>query len=235
MFRDLQTNAGGVNRFFHNRVPAAIENQTVIRLNRDTLYSFAVVDLAAGATLTVPEHGDQYMSAMVVDQDHFVDAIFHDTGIYELVPDQFGTRYVVVAVRVLVDPTDPADLATVARIQDQIEMVSESAEPFAYPDYDTASLDGTRSALLALARNLTGFDRMFGTRAKSNRSGISSGPLPAGVGCRARRRRTSVSSPGFPSGGTSSRSAVCRSMVSGRSRFTTPEDSSRRTTVTPTR
>ena len=166
MFRDLQSNAGGVNRFLHNRVPAAIDNQTVIRLNRDTLYSFAVVDLAAGARLTLPEHGDRYMSAMVVDEDHFVDAIFHDAGIHELTPDQFGTRYVVVAIRILVDPADPADLATVASIQDELELTAESAEPFAYPDYDTTSFDETRNALLALARNLSGFDRMFGTRAE---------------------------------------------------------------------
>jgi hypothetical protein len=164
MFSDLQTNAGGVNSFLHNRVPAAIDNQTVIRLNRDTLYSFAVVDLAAGATLTLPEHGDRYVSAMVVDEDHYVDAIFHDPGVYELSPSQFGTRYVVIAVRTLVDPTDPADLAAVAALQDQIELVGTSAEPFEYPDYDTVSFDETRDALLALARNLSGFDRMFGTR-----------------------------------------------------------------------
>ncbi len=30
---------GSVGKFFHRREPAAIDNQTVIRLNRDTLYS----------------------------------------------------------------------------------------------------------------------------------------------------------------------------------------------------
>ncbi|WP_235933851.1 DUF1214 domain-containing protein [Agromyces humi] len=164
MMHDLQANAGGVNRFLHNREPAAIDKQTVIRLNRDTLYSFAVVDLAAGATLTLPEHGDRYVSAMVVNEDHHVDAIFHDPGIHQLNTDQFGTRYVVVAVRTLVDPADPTDLAVVTALQDQIELVSRSAEPFQYPDYDATSLDETRNALLALARNLSGFDHMFGTK-----------------------------------------------------------------------
>lgn len=164
MFHDLQADAGGINRFQHNRVPAAVDNQTVIRLNRDTLYSFAVVDLAAGATLTLPEHGDRYVSAMVVDQDHYVDAIFHDAGDHRLTSDQFGTRYVVLAVRTLVDPTDPADLAAVTAIQDQITLVSNSAEPFPYPDYDGTSFDETRNALLALARNLTEFDHTFGAK-----------------------------------------------------------------------
>lgn len=164
MFHDLQAQAGGINRFLHNRVPAAIDNQTVIRLNRDTLYSFAVVDLAAGATLTLPEHGDRYVSAMVVTEDHYVEAILHDAGEHRLAPEQFGTRYVVVAVRTLVDPADPADLAAVAALQDAIVLVADSAEPFVSPDYETASFDETRAALLALARNLTGFDRTFGTK-----------------------------------------------------------------------
>jgi len=164
MFRDLQAQAGGVNRFVHNREPAAIDNQTVIRLNRDTLYSFAVADLAAGATLTLPEHGDRYLSAMVVNQDHYVDAIFHDAGSYELTSDTFGTRYVTVAVRTLVDPADPSDPAAVAAIQDAITLTAASSVEFAYPDYDVASLDETREALLVLARNLTAFDRTFGSK-----------------------------------------------------------------------
>jgi hypothetical protein len=164
MFRDLQSQAGGVNRFVHNREPAAIDNQTVIRLNRDTLYSFAVVDVTAGATLTLPEHGERYLSAMVVDQDHYVDAIFHDAGSYELTAERFGTPYVVVAVRTLVDPADPQDLAAVAAIQDAITLTAGSSTAFEYPDYDAASLDETREALLTLARNLTAFDRTFGSR-----------------------------------------------------------------------
>ena len=39
---------GGVGRLFHRRAPAAIDNQTIIRLNRDTLYSSGVFDLDAG-------------------------------------------------------------------------------------------------------------------------------------------------------------------------------------------
>lgn len=164
MFHDLQKSAGGVGRFLHHREPAAIDKQTVIRLNRDTLYSFAVVDATAGATLTLPEYGDRYLSAMVVNEDHYVDAIFHESGEYKITADKFGTPYVVIAVRTLVDPTNPEDIAEVVAIQDQISLANDPATPFQYPDYDTTSLDETRDALLALARNLTGFDRMFGTK-----------------------------------------------------------------------
>lgn len=164
MFHDLQQTAGGINRFLHNTEPAAIDKQTVIRLNRDTLYSFAVVDVANGAALSLPDAGDRYMSAMVVNDDHYVEAIFHDAGEYQLRADELGSRYVFVAVRILVDPTDPADVEKVTALQSQITLTGNTAEPFPYPDYDTESFDETRDALLSLARNLSGFDRMFGTK-----------------------------------------------------------------------
>lgn len=164
MFQDIQRDAGGTSRFRHNRTPAPIDEQTVVRLNRDTLYSFAVVDLASGATLTLPDAAGRYMSAMVVDNDHFVTTIIHDAGKHRLDGEQVGTRYAFVAVRTLVDPTDPDDVAAVAALQDQIVLDGDAGEAFASPDYDRASLDTTRSALLTLAAGLRGLDRMFGSR-----------------------------------------------------------------------
>ncbi|GAA4742599.1 DUF1214 domain-containing protein [Gordonia alkaliphila] len=164
MLADLQRKSGGVNRFNHEREPADIAHQLVIRLNRDTLYSFAAVDLSEGATLTLPEHGERYLSAMVVNEDHFINEIFHDAGTYELTQERFDTRYVALAVRILVDPADPADLAAVAALQDQLAVTAGSSVPFELPDYDTQTLDETRRSLLDLARNMTNFDGAFGTR-----------------------------------------------------------------------
>lgn len=162
MFSDLQREAGGVNRFLHHRTPSPIDRQTVIRLNRDTLYSFAVVDLAEGASIVLPEHGERYVSAMVVNEDHYVNGVFHEAGEHALSADRFGSRYVLVAIRTLVDPSDPDDLAEVVGLQDQIVLSAGSDVPFESPEYDATSFDETRQALLALARNLEGFDRMFG-------------------------------------------------------------------------
>ena len=49
MFAALAADAG-VNEPAHHRQPASIEDQPVIRQNRDTLYSSAVVDISRGAT-----------------------------------------------------------------------------------------------------------------------------------------------------------------------------------------
>jgi hypothetical protein len=120
MFRDIQASAGGIGTFRHNRTPGSIDEQTVIRLNRDTLYSFAIVDLAEPARLTLPDADGRYLSAMIINEDHFVNNVFHDAGEYTLTSDRYASRYVLVGVRILVDPTDSADVAAVAAIQDRL-------------------------------------------------------------------------------------------------------------------
>jgi hypothetical protein len=163
MFSDNQAVAGGIGQFRHNRMPAAIDEQTVIRLNRDTLYSFAVVDLAQPARLTLPDASGRYLSAMVVNEDHYVNSVLHDPGEHVLTSDEQGSRYVFVAVRILVNPDDPDDVAAVSRLQDGLAITASAQEPFVMPDYDVESLDATRNALLALAAGLDQFDRTFGT------------------------------------------------------------------------
>lgn len=164
MFASLVHDAGGVNRWVHGREPTPLDHQPVIRMNRDTLYSFAVVDLTAGATLTLPERGDRYLSAMVVNQDHFINRIYHDAGSYELTVEEFDSPYVVLAVRVLADPNDPDDLAAAHVLQDGLGLTAGSARPFVPAEYDTSSLDATRHAILELAKHVTSFDGAFGTR-----------------------------------------------------------------------
>lgn len=80
MFAGLQRDAGGVNRFAHNREPGPVDRQTAIRMNRDTRYSFAVLDISSGATLTLPDAGERYLSVMVVNEDHYVNRVLHEAG-----------------------------------------------------------------------------------------------------------------------------------------------------------
>jgi hypothetical protein len=168
MFAALQADAGGVNVFRHNREPTSIEGQTVIRMNRDTLYSFAIVDISEGAVVTVPESGDRYLSVMVVNQDHYINRLFHDPSEYDLTVAEFDTSWVLVAVRVLVDPVDPADIARAAAIQDKIRLAANASNPFEMPDYEPSSFDATRQAVLGLARHVGGLDHAFGTRDEVN-------------------------------------------------------------------
>jgi hypothetical protein len=165
-FAAFAADAGGVNRLSHNRAPTPVEHQPVIRMNRDTLYSAAVVDVSEGATVTIPDAGDRYVSVMVVNQDHYINRILHRPGTHELTLEEFDTPWVAVAARVLVDAASPDDVAEVNALQDGLAVDAASARPFELPDYDAASFDATRQSLLALARGLTGFDRAFGSKAE---------------------------------------------------------------------
>ena len=79
--RFLTTFVGGrINTWAHVQMPTPIDNQTVIRMNRDTLYSAVIVDISEGATLTIPESGDRYLSIMIVNEDHYINKVFHDAG-----------------------------------------------------------------------------------------------------------------------------------------------------------
>ena len=43
-----------VNEIAHNRKLTPTDDQPVVRMNRDTYYGFAVVDVSAGASITIP-------------------------------------------------------------------------------------------------------------------------------------------------------------------------------------
>jgi len=164
MFSVLQAQAGGVNQLRHSRAPTPIEDQPVIRMNRDTLYSVAIVDISEGATVELPDAGDRYISIMVVNQDHYINRILHDGGRYFLSVEEFETPWVAVGARILVDPADESDLATVNALQDQLVVDAKSSRPLEIPDYDRATFDATRNAVLELGKHLSGFDHAFGSK-----------------------------------------------------------------------
>ena len=156
--------SGGLGRFEHVREPTPIDRQTVIRPNRDTLYSLAVFDLnAAPVTITLPDAGKHFMSMQIIDEDQYAPAVYYGAGNYTLDRNQIGTRYVHAAVRTLVDPNDPRDLDQVHALQDAIKINQKSPGKFEPPNWDEASRLKVRKTLLTLADGLDS-KRMFGAR-----------------------------------------------------------------------
>ncbi len=169
MDRFLKTLAGGkVNTWVHFRNPTPLDNQTVIRMNRDTLYSAAVIDISKGATLAIPETDDRYLSIMVVNEDHYINKVYHDAGTYELTIEEFHTPYVILSARILVDSSDPADIKEVNALQDKLTIKAASGKPYTHPNYDQVSYKNTHSALLELTRGLTDFNGAFGKKTDVN-------------------------------------------------------------------
>jgi hypothetical protein len=160
---------GGFAKFNHNRTPAPIDNQTVIRLNRDTLYSAAVFDLDAGpVTITLPDAGKRFMSMQVINQDEYTPMVVYGKGNYTLTREKIGTRYVVVAVRTLVDPQSAQDLDDVAKLQDAMKVSQKSPGTFELPKWDLASQKKVRDALLVLASTIKDFTHAFGTKEQTD-------------------------------------------------------------------
>jgi hypothetical protein len=156
--------AGDVNKWFHFREPTSIEHQPVIRMNRDTLYSSDLVDISAGATLTLPDAEGRYMSVMVVNEDHYINRVYSGAGTYELTVEDHGTSFVALAARTFVDSEDRADVARVNSLQDQLIVEAASARPYSHPYSDESSLNATRDALSELGQGLTDTARMFGKK-----------------------------------------------------------------------
>jgi hypothetical protein len=147
-------------------------------MNRDTLYSLAVVDISDGATVTVPDAGDRYLSLMVINQDHYINRIFTEPGTYELTVEEFDTPWVALGARVLVDASNTDDVAEVNKIQDGFGIAARSSESFVPPDYDEASFTATRQTWLAeAAKGMAGTHGMFGPTSRA--SSVSSRPLAA--------------------------------------------------------
>jgi hypothetical protein len=154
---------GGFGKFYHNRELAPLDHQTVIRMNRDTLYSGAVFDLDAGpVTIRLPDAGKRFMSMEVIDEDEYVVETVYG-GSHTYTRENVDTRYVVAAIRTLIDPTDAA---RVHALQDAIKIEQRDAGRFEVPNWETESQKETRAALLVLGKGLSGLKGMFGKRGK---------------------------------------------------------------------
>ena len=156
----------GFGKFEHHRELSPIDAQTIIRMNRDTLYSAAVFDLDAGPlSITLPDAGDRFMSIQLINEDQYSLPAIYTPGPHTLTKEQIGTRYVIAGVRTLVDPDDPADVEKVHALQDALT-VTQPGGPgkFEVPNWDPVSQKKVRDALIVLGTTLTDTSRAFGTK-----------------------------------------------------------------------
>lgn len=156
---------GGMGRFAHVRELASAERPLVVRPNRDTLYSTAVLDLAAGpATIRLPQAGTRYFSLMVISADHHVPLIRHGGGTYRIDRKTVGSRYALVGLRIFVDPTRSGDIEAAHQLQDAVRLEQPGGPgQFVPTEWDAASHGKVRSALLALGETLPNLNQAFGT------------------------------------------------------------------------
>ncbi|MGB6521614.1 MAG: DUF1254 domain-containing protein [Candidatus Cybelea sp.] len=164
-FSAVALKEGGFGKFEHHRVLSPIDAQTVVRMNRDTLYSAAVFDLDAGpVTVSLPDAGERFMSMQLISEDEYSPPAIYAPGKHTFTKEQMGTRYMV-GVRTLVNPADANDLEKGRRLQDAL-LVEQPGGPgkFEVPNWDPISQSKVRDALLVLSATVTDTRRAFGTK-----------------------------------------------------------------------
>jgi hypothetical protein len=152
----------GIDKLVHFRNPTPLLLQGVIRMNRDTLYSFAAMDLNKPVQVTLPDAGDRYMSLQVINQDHHTKLVTIEPGDYTFTQESVGTRYGVVIIRTLIDDRNPADIQEVNQLQDKIVYSTEPTGKLEIPDWDLESHKQVRDALLTLAESMPDTSHCFG-------------------------------------------------------------------------
>ncbi|MEX0337922.1 MAG: DUF1254 domain-containing protein [Arenibacterium sp.] len=159
---NTQNDAGGVNKFVRRRAVPPVDDQPVIRMNRDTLYSMAIVDASKGATITLPETGGRYISLMYLDENHRVYDMVYEAGAHGI-PAYSDHMYAL--VRIGVQSGDAEDLAEIHRLQDEITLSAASNKPLEPIAFDKESYEETHHAILEMFANsgLLDTERMFGT------------------------------------------------------------------------
>lgn len=166
---EKEAKLGAVNRFYHHRKPMELDKQPAVLMNRDTLYSFAIIDASHGATVSIPEGDGRYVSVHVMQHDHVTDNVYYGEGEYAIDPKTV-TDFVVINVRTQVDPNDPADIAKANAIQDQYKITF----PSGYTPRKFQVIDWDKAQLKKLQDHYT---RVAGTRGVSKTMGAR-GSIP---------------------------------------------------------
>jgi len=167
MFFGVAQQAGGINQFFHYRDLPRLNEQFVVRINKDTLYSIAVVDTEGGATITVPEiPPGRYMSVYLVDNDHYCPFVIYNSGTHELPRD---TKFLGVGVRIQAfNPADSGEIALINQLQDQFIIKANSADRLPAFKWDAESLNALRAQYEAESADYSSWKGMMGPRGKVN-------------------------------------------------------------------
>ena len=160
---------GAFGKIYNIRNPTPIDQQKVIRMNRDTLYTAAIFDLTSPVTITKPDTGGRFQSMMVVNQDEYVPIpVVYKPGKYTLTQDKVGTRYGLVVFRTFADATDPADIKKANASQDQIKFEQASTGKFEVPNWDPKDLAKLTDAVNVLASTMTDTSTAYGTKEETD-------------------------------------------------------------------
>jgi hypothetical protein len=120
---------------------------------------------AGPVTVIMPDAGKRFMSLIVINEDHYAIDVKYGAGSYTFSREQVGTRYCLLGLRTLVNPSDGNDLNEVHTLQDATK-VNQPGGPgkLELPEWDMVSQQKVREALLVLAETIPDFSGAFGKK-----------------------------------------------------------------------
>ena len=131
-----------VNVINHNRKLTPTDEQPIVRMNRDSYYSFAVVDVSAGASITIPPIPEgKYVSVQPVTMDHRIQPMSYGSGTFEL-GTHFGSHMYLI---IRLDST--LSQAEANAIQDGMSITAASSQPFTTAPVNQGSFEAVELAL----------------------------------------------------------------------------------------
>ncbi len=149
--KELAQSNGKVNVLRPVRELTNADNQDVIRMNRDTLYTRVILDVKGGASITVKKY-DGYQNINVIDINHSQIASLTGDGtlkVDESMLTEGHHAYVIVRTGLLRGLPEKKMMEEAHKAQDNISISFSSSEPFVPSvNYDYASLDEVKYGIL---------------------------------------------------------------------------------------
>lgn len=186
MAMEKEVEQGANLDWHHHRKTMALDEQPAPLMNRDTVYSFAVLDGRGDLAITLPENDGRYMSLHVMNHDHVTYDVFYGPGRYEL-PASGTTDYFYANARMQINDKNPEDVAAVNALQDQLTIEylnGYQPEPFQVTNWDMTSFEQVHQKYVAEAQ-AQGVQGTMGTvdapvslDAKNRGVAIATGLLP---------------------------------------------------------
>jgi hypothetical protein len=157
---------GGFGAWLHEREFPPAGRAAPPWADADVLRSRGVFDLELGPVqITLPPPAAMFMSIEALDEDHYTLSMFYGPGTYSFSFDNVSTRYVLIVVRILVDPADRADLAEVHALQEAVGVARQGGGRFVIPELGPGQPgEGARRRCSCWAIPSAGDERTFGGR-----------------------------------------------------------------------
>ncbi|MCD0503343.1 DUF1214 domain-containing protein [Bordetella petrii] len=177
---------GADNTWNHHRRPMPLDEQPAPLMNRDTVYSFAILDGGGDVAITLPENDGRYMSLHVMEHDHITYQVFYGPGRY-VIPASKTTDFFYANVRMQVNAADPADVKKVNGYQDQLNIEflnGYEPKPFRVTNWNMEEFEQVRKGYVAQAQKqgVTGtmgtVDEPVSLEARNRGVAIATGLLP---------------------------------------------------------